>query len=115
MTTGSPLSGPLVKDKLWFPLSGRKQQTYQVSPLCVNNGSPCIDRYRIYTGHFRLTWQANAKNKFSAMWMRDFKRTEDEAVTNTTNGVAASFQATTQRIPAMYYITQETETGTITP
>ena len=109
------LGGPFVKDKLWFLLSGRKQQTYQVSPLCVNNGSPCIDRSRIYTGHFRLTWQANAKNKFSAMWMRDFKRTEDEAVTNTTNGVAADFQATTQRIPAMYYITQEKWTGTITP
>jgi hypothetical protein len=108
------LGGPFIKDKLWFLLSGRKQQTYQKSPLCVNNGSPCIDRSRIYTGHLRLTYQANAKNKFSAMWMRDFKRTEDEAVTNTGNGVAANFLATTQRIPAMYYITQEKWTGTIT-
>jgi hypothetical protein len=108
------LGGPFIKDRLWFLLSGRKQQTYQQSPLCQNNGSPCIDRSRIYTGHFRLTYQANAKNKFSAMWMRDFKRTEDEAVTNVTNGVAANFLATTQRIPAMYYITQEKWTGTIT-
>ena len=110
------LGGPFLKDKLWFLLSGRKQQTYQSSPLCVDNGRPCIDRSRIYTGHLRLTYQMNAKNKFSAMWMRDFKRTEDEAVTNTTpNGVAADFQATTQRIPGMYYITQEKWTGTITP
>jgi len=108
------LGGPFIKDKLWFLLSGRKQQTYQKSPLCANNGSPCIDRSRIYTGQLRLTYQANAKNKFSAMWMRDFKRTEDEAVTNTGNGVAANFLATTQRIPAMYYITQEKWTGTIT-
>ena len=109
------LGGPIKKDKLWFLLSGRKQQTYQQSPLCLNNGSPCIDRSHIYTGHLRLTYQMNAKNKFSAMWMRDFKRSEDEAVTNITNGVAANFQATTQRIPAMYYITQEKWTGTITP
>src|SRR5215472_2918114 len=98
------LGGPIKKDRLWFLLSGRKQQTYQQSPLCLNNGSPCVDRSHIYTGHLRLTYQANAKNKFSAMWMRDFKRTEDEAVTNVTNGVAANFLATTQRIPAMYYI-----------
>src|SRR5690242_17177168 len=109
------LGGPIKKDKLWFLLSGRKQQTYQQSPLCVNNGSPCIDRSRIYSGNFRLTFQANAKNKFSAMWMRDFKRAEGEAVTNVGSGVAVDFNATTQRIPAMYYITQEKWTGTITP
>jgi hypothetical protein len=109
------LGGPIKRDKLWFLLSGRKQQTYQQSPLCADNGKPCIDRSRIYTGHLRLTYQMNAKNKFSAMWLRDFKRAEDEAVTNITNGVAANFQATTQRIPAMYYITQEKWTGTVTP
>ena len=109
------LGGPIKKDRLWFLLSGRKQQTYQQSPLCLNNGSPCVDRSHIYTGHLRLTYQANAKNKFSAMWMRDFKRTEDEAVTNVANGVPVNFQATTQRIPAMYYITQEKWTGTVTP
>ena len=95
------LGGPFIKNKLWFLLSGRKQQTYQASPLCVENGNPCIDRSRIYTGQFRLTYQMNAKNKFSVMWMRDFKRAEDEAVTNTGNGVAANFWATTQRTPAM--------------
>ena len=109
------LGGPFIKDKLWYLLSGRKQATKQASPLCQNNGSPCIDSSWIYTGNLRLTYQMNAKNKFSAMWMRDFKRAEDEAVTNTGNGVASTFNATTQRIPAMYYITQEKWTGTITP
>jgi hypothetical protein len=36
-------------------------------------------------------------------------------VTNTGSGVAANFAASTQRVPAMYYITQEKWTGTITP
>ena len=109
------LGGPFINDRLWYLVSGRKQQTYQKSPLCSNDGIPCEDRSRIYSGHIRLTYQMNAKNKFSAMWMRDFKRTEDEAVTNTANGVAVNFNATTQRIPAMYYITQEKWSGTITP
>ncbi|HLH00470.1 MAG TPA: carboxypeptidase regulatory-like domain-containing protein [Bryobacteraceae bacterium] len=109
------LGGPFIKDKLWYLLSGRKQATKQSSPLCLNNGSPCIDSSWIYTGNLRLTYQMNAKHKFSAMWMRDFKRAEDEAVTNTGSGVAANFNATTQRIPAMYYITQEKWSGTITP
>ena len=110
------LGGPIRRDKLWFLLSGRKQLTYQQSPLSTRaDGSPEIDRSRVYTGHLRLTYQMNSKNKFSAMWMRDFKRTEDEVVTNTGSGVAANFLASTQRVPAMYYITQEKWTGTITP
>ena len=110
------LGGPIRKDKLWFLLSGRKQLTYQQSPLSTRaDGSPEIDRSRVYTGHLRLTYQMNAKNKFSAMWMRDFKRAEDEVVTNTGSGVAANFAASTQRVPAMYYITQEKWTGTVTP
>ena len=110
------LGGPIRRDKLWFLLSGRKQLTYQQSPLSTRaDGSPEIDRSRVYTGHLRLTYQMNAKNKFSAMWMRDFKRAEDEVVTNTGSGVAANFAASTQRVPAMYYITQEKWTGTVTP
>ena len=110
------LGGPIKKDKLWFLLSGRKQLTYQQSPLCKNaDGSPCVDRSYIYTGHLRLTYQLNSKNKLSAMWIRDFKDSKDEVVTNTVNGVAATVGASTERIPNMFYITQEKWTGTLTP
>jgi hypothetical protein len=110
------LGGPILKDRLWFLLSGRKQLTYQQSPLTKKpDGSPEIDRSYVYTGHARLTYQMNAKNKFSAMWMRDWKTTLDEIVTNTTAGVPVDFNASTRRPPVMYYITQEKWTGTLTP
>jgi len=110
------LGGPFVKDRLWFLLSARKQLTYQQSPLSTkSDGSPEVDRSYVYTGHFRLTYQVNSKNKLSAMWMRDWKTTLDEVVTNTGSGVAANFNASTHRPPVMYYITQEKWTGTLTP
>src|SRR5258708_7126742 len=110
------LGGPFVKDKLWFLLSARKQLTYQQSPLSTkSDGSPEVDRSYVYPGHFRLTYQVNSKNKLSAMWMRDWKTTLDEVVTNTDSRVAANFNASTHRPPVMYYIMHENWTGTITP
>ena len=110
------LGGPLLKDSLWFLLSGRKQLTNQQSPLSKQaDGSPEIDRAYIYTGHLRLTWNLNSKNKFSAMWIRFWKTTLDEVVTNIVSGVAANFDASTRRPPVMGYVTQERWTGTLTP
>jgi hypothetical protein len=63
----------------------------------------------------RLTYQLNSRNKFSAMWMRDFKKNKDEVVYNTANGVPATVSASAQRVPWVYYITQEKWTGTLTP
>jgi hypothetical protein len=110
------LGGPIQKNKLWFLLSGRKQLTYVQSPLCKNpDGSPCVEHDHIYTGHLRLTYQLNSRNKLSTMWMRDFKKNDDEVVYNVVNGVPATVSASTQRIPWMFYITQEKWTGTPTP
>jgi hypothetical protein len=111
------LGGRLIKDKLWFLISGRKQLTYQQSPLSKRaDGSPEIDRSYLYTGHLRLTWQLNPKNKFSAMWMRDWKTSLDEVVTNTFAGVVpANFSASTRRPPVMLYLFQAGWTGTMTP
>lgn len=110
------LGGPIRKDKLWFLISGRQQRTYVQSPLCKNtDGSPCVEQDHIYTGHVRLTYQLNSRNKFSAMWMRDFKKNEDEVVNNVANGVPATISASSQRIPWLYYVTQEKWTGTLTP
>ncbi|MEO8100770.1 MAG: carboxypeptidase regulatory-like domain-containing protein [Acidobacteriota bacterium] len=113
------LGGPLRKDKLWFLLSGRKQLTYQQSPLSKQaDGSPEVDRSFLYTGHLRLTYQMNSKNKFSAMLLRTWKTAQNEVVTNVANavsGVAANFNASTRRTPVMFYVAQGSWTGTITP
>jgi hypothetical protein len=110
--------GPLEKDRLWFLASGRKQLTDVQSPLCKNDdGTPCIEQDHIYTGHLRLTYQLNSKNKFSAMLMRLFKTNHDEVVYNLANstGVPANVDASSQRLYSVQYITQERWTGTLTP
>jgi hypothetical protein len=110
------LGGPIKKDKLWFLVSARKQRTNVQSPLCKNaDGSPCVEQDHINSGNLRLTYQLNSRNKFSAMWMRGFKKNDDEVVFNVTNGVPATVSASTQRIPWMLYITQEKWTWTPTP
>ncbi|MEO8100767.1 MAG: TonB-dependent receptor [Acidobacteriota bacterium] len=110
------LGGPIKRDKLWFLISARKQLTHQQSPLCKNaDGSPCVDRSYVNSGHLRLTYQLNPKNKFSAMWIRNFKKSAGEAVTFTVNGVPATIGASTQRLLDMFYVTQQKWTATPNP
>ena len=110
------LGGPMRTDRLWFLLSGRRQRTFVQSPLCKNDdGTPCVERDHINTGHLRLTWRPNANNKFSAMLIRNFKKNEDEVVSNLTNGTPATVSASSQRIPYVYYVSQERWTLTATP
>jgi carboxypeptidase family protein len=67
-------SGPLIKDKLWFNLTGRDQTTFtQAGDSVYPNGSPGIQNGYIYSGSFRLTYQMNQKNKFSAFLDRNWK------------------------------------------
>jgi hypothetical protein len=109
--------GPLLKDRLWFQTSGRKQLTDVQSPLCKNDdGTPCVEHDHIYTGHLRLTYRLNSKNKFSGMFMRLFKANHDEVVYNLANstGVPANVDASSQRLYNVQYITQERWTGTPT-
>ena len=62
-------SGPIIKDKLWFNLTGRDQTTYtQAGNSVYPNGTPGIQDGYIYSGSFRLTYQMNQKNKFSAFY-----------------------------------------------
>jgi hypothetical protein len=111
------IGGPIIKDKLWFLLGGRKQLTYvQAANSFYLNGQPGIERSYIYTGDLRLTWQINSKNKWSAMWIRDWKTKENDVVTD-----AGGFSdvnpavSTLERMPKMYYILQTRWTGTLTP
>ena len=64
----------MIKDKLWFNLTGRNQTTYtQAGDSVYPNGAPGIQNGYIYAGSFRLTYQMNQKNKFSAFYMRNWK------------------------------------------
>jgi hypothetical protein len=111
------VGGPVLKNKLWFLLAGRKQLSYiQSAGSFYLNGQPGIERSYIYSGALRMTYQINAKNKVSAMWTRDFKTKENDVVTGSgglsdVNPLVSSLQ----RYPVMYYIMQGRWTGTLTP
>jgi hypothetical protein len=111
------LGGPIIKDKLWFLLGGRKQLSFvQAAGSFYLNGQPGIERSYIYTGDIRFTYQLNSKNKFSGMWIRDWKTKENDVVTGAggfsdINPLVSSLE----RMPKMYYIFQSRWTGTLTP
>jgi Carboxypeptidase regulatory-like domain len=67
-------NGPIIKNKLWFSLTGRDQTTFtQAGNSVYPNGQPGIQDGYIYSGSFRLTYQMNEKNKFSGFFMRNWK------------------------------------------
>jgi hypothetical protein len=110
--------GPVQKDKLWFLVSGRRQRTWVQSPLCKDtDGSPCVERDHINTGHSRLTYQLSPRNKLSAMFMREAKKNDDEVVTNAVigTGVPATVSASSQRNLWMLYIAQAKWTAIASP
>lgn len=108
--------GPILKNKLWFVLTGRKQLSNLQSPgSFYANGDPGIEKDFIYTGHLRLTWQLNSKNKISIMDHRMWKTITDDIVSgaggfNDSNPDISS----NKRDPVMYYIAQARWTGTLT-
>ncbi len=111
------LGGPIIKDKLWFLVGGRKQLSFvQSAGSFYPDGSPGIEKSYIWTGDLRLTYQINAKNKISAMWIRDWKTKENDVVTG-----AAGYSdvnpaiSSLERMPKMYYIFQTRWTSTLTP
>ena len=110
------LGGPIKRDKLWFLLSGRKQLTFvQAANSFYLDGSPGIERSYIYSGALRLTYQINSKNKFAAMWTRDWKTKENDVVTGGQVTDVNPLVSSLERMPKMYYILQGRWTGTLTP
>jgi len=110
------LGGPFKKDKLWFLLSGRKQLTFvQAANSFYLNGQPGVERSYIYSGGFRLTYQINSKNKFAAMWTRDWKTKEQDVVTGGQVADVNPLVSSLERSPKMYYVLQGRWTGTLTP
>ncbi len=110
------LGGPVKRDKLWFLLSGRKQLTYvQAANSFYLNGQPGVEQSYIYSGGLRMTYQINSKNKFTAMWTRDWKTKENDVVTGGQTADVNPLVSSLERRPKMYYILQGRWTGTLTP
>jgi hypothetical protein len=112
-------SGPLMKNKLWFVLTGREQVTYtQAGASVYPDGSPGIQDGHLYNGTFRLTYQYNQKNKFSAFFLRNWKYKGHEILDGGQGGLIPadpSVAATQRNKWPMYYILQAKWTGTLTP
>ncbi len=114
------VGGPLLKDKLWFQLSGRKQVTFtQAGTSVYPDGSPGIQDGWIWVGSARLTYSPNTKNKFTVMDQRNWKTKLHEILDgHAGSGVGIPVNPatdSTRRDPVMYYIAQAKWTGTFTP
>ncbi len=111
--------GPIKTDKLWFMLTGRKQLTWtQAGASTYPDGRPGIQDGVIYAGSLRLTYQANAKNKFSVFWLRNWKYKAHEIVDGGQEFYTPadpSTSATQRNKWPMYYILQTKWTGSISP
>jgi hypothetical protein len=109
-------NGPVIKNKLWFSLTGRDQTTLtQAGNSVYPNGSPGLQDGLIYSGTFRLTYQMNEKNKFSAFIERNWKYKGHEIL----DGGAIfpynpAVSAKTRNKWPMYYILQAKWTYTAT-
>ena len=109
--------GPIIKNKLWFLLTGRDQQTStQAGNSFYPNGAPGIQDGGIYAGSLRFTYQMNAKNKFSIFETRNWKYKNHEILDGGQVGIPAdpSTAATRRTKWPMYYIAQGKYTGILT-
>ena len=111
--------GPIIKDRLWFLLTGREQQTFtQAGASTYPDGRPGIQDGYIHAGSLRLTYQMNASNKFSAFITRNWKYKGHEILDGGQEGFIPadpSVSSTQRNKWPMYYILQTKWTGTLTP
>jgi hypothetical protein len=111
------VGGRIIRDKLWFWVSGRKQFSGIQSAGSFNlDGSPGIEESYIWNGTIRATWQVSQGNKFAVSWMRNWKTKIQDVVTGAggysdINPAISSLE----RMPKMYYILQGRWTWTASP
>ena len=69
------VGGPLVRDKLWFFTTARRNVIDAGVLNSLNrDGTPALDRNSITSGNARLTWQMTPQHKISAMFDKVRKR-----------------------------------------
>ncbi|HYL37903.1 MAG TPA: carboxypeptidase regulatory-like domain-containing protein [Bryobacteraceae bacterium] len=110
--------GPIIRDKLWFLITGRDQLTFtQAANSAYPNGAPGIQDGGIYAGSMRFTYQMNPKNKFSIFETRNWKYKDHEILDGGQIGIPndPSTSATRRGRWPMYFIAQGKWTGTLTP
>jgi hypothetical protein len=116
--TDGAFSGPIIKDKVWFAMTGRRQMTWtQAGASVYPDGKPGIQDGYLYNGTFRLVYQINQNQKWAAFYERNYKYKGHEIVDGgqTYLPVDPSVASTQRSKWPMYYILQSRWTDTITP
>ena len=110
------MGGPVLKDKLWYYGSARRQGTFiQVPNTFQNDGSPGIEDAWINSFALRGTWQMSQKNKFAVTYQRNYKYKLHEIFLGGQEGIPIFPEQTAgYRAPWLYYIGQAKWTSTIT-
>ena len=108
--------GPIMKDKLWYFASLRRQGTFiQVPNTFKNDGTPGIEDAWINSYVVRGTWQATPRNKFAVTYQRNFKYKPHEIFLGGQEGVPIFPEQTAgYRAPWLYYIGQAKWTSPVT-
>jgi hypothetical protein len=108
--------GPVMKDRLWYYASARRQGTFlQVPNTFKNDGSPGIEDAWINSFALRGTWQASPKNKFALTYQRNYKYKMHEIFLGGQEGIPLFPEQTAgYRAPWLYYIGQAKWTSPIT-
>src|SRR5262245_37900620 len=110
------MGGPVMKDRLWYYGSARRQGTFiQVPNTFENDGSPGIEDAWINSFALRGTWQMPQKNKFAVTYQRNFKYKLHEIFLGGQEGIPIFPEQTAgYRAPWLYYIGQAKWTSTVT-
>ena len=108
--------GPILKDKLWYFGSLRRQGTFiQVPNTFQNDGSPGIEDAWISSYVVRGTWQASPRNKFAVTYQRNYKWKLHEIFLGGQEGLPIFPEQTAgYREPWLYYIGQAKWTSPLT-
>jgi hypothetical protein len=108
--------GPLIKSKLWWFGSVRRQETFVEMPNTFkNDGTPGVEDAWISSYVVRGTWQATPRNKLALTYQRNYKWKPHEIALISQEALNIFPEQTAgYRKPVLYYIAQGKWTSPIT-